>query len=43
MAGDKNFKYPMLDGWSTQDIITVSNLYTAVANAYEGGVNRDEL
>ncbi len=43
MAGDKNFKYPMLDGWSTQDIITMSNLYTAVANAYEGGVNRDEL
>lgn len=40
---DKNFNYPFLDGWTTNDIVLVSRLYDAVANAYEVGVDRDEL
>lgn len=40
---DKNFNYPFLEGWSTQDIITVSALYDAVANTYEVGIDRTDL
>ena len=43
VSGDKNFNYPMLDGWSTDDIIKVSALYSAVSAAYEGGVDRESL
>lgn len=41
--GDSNFNYPMLDGWSTADIIAVSGLYSAVATAYESGIDRLKL
>jgi uncharacterized protein YktA (UPF0223 family) len=37
--GDKQFSYPMLDGWTTADIIAVSQFYSAVAAAYETGVD----
>jgi uncharacterized protein YktA (UPF0223 family) len=37
--GDKQFAYPMLDGWTTADIIAVSQFYSAVAAAYETGVD----
>ena len=40
---DKNFTYPILPGWDKEDIITASNLYSAVANAYEVGIERDTL
>ena len=40
---DKNFNYPFLEGWSTDDIVKASRVYDAVANAYEVGVERDEL
>lgn len=43
MAGDKQFNYPMLDGWTTADIIAVSTLYSAVAQANEQGIKKTDL
>jgi len=43
MNHETNYNYPMLNGWSTTDIIAVSALYSAVAAAYEGGVDRNQL
>ncbi|HJG84672.1 MAG TPA: UPF0223 family protein, partial [Weissella thailandensis] len=40
---DKNFTYPILSGWNKDDIINASKLYSAVANAYEIGVDRQTL
>lgn len=40
---DKMFNYPFLPGWSTDDIIKVSRLYTLVSDAYEKNVNREQL
>ncbi|KRN33619.1 UPF0223 family protein [Weissella halotolerans] len=39
----QNFNYPLLAGWTTTDIVKVSHLYSQVAQAYEGGVNRETL
>ncbi len=43
MKSDLNFDYPLLNGWSKEDIIKVSALYSSVAKAYEGGVEVDKL
>ncbi|MDR3189685.1 MAG: UPF0223 family protein [Lactobacillaceae bacterium] len=43
MAADKNFNYPLLDGWDTNDITKVSALYSAVASAYETGIEVQSL
>lgn len=42
-TGDKNFNYPILEGWATDDIVVVAALYSAVAEAYERGVAKDKL
>lgn len=39
----QNFTYPLLAGWTTEDIVKVSQLYNHVAAAYEGGTNRQAL
>lgn len=43
MVSDKNFNYPMLDGWSTKDIVAVAALYSAVAQANEQGIAKADL
>lgn len=39
----KNFAYPILPGWNKADIIAASKLYSAISNAYETGIVRQEL
>ena len=41
--GDKQFSYPMLDGWNTEDIVKVSQFYSAVATAYEASIATEDL
>jgi uncharacterized protein YktA (UPF0223 family) len=41
--GDKQFSYPFLGGWSTADVIAVSNFYSDIAAANEIGVDRGHL
>lgn len=43
MKSDLNFDYPLFSGWTTQDIIQVSQLYSLVAQANEAQVTRTEL
>lgn len=39
----ENFSYPLDPSWSTADIVAVTALFSAVADANETGVDRDEL
>lgn len=39
----ENFSYPLDPSWSTTDIVAVTGLFSAVADAYETGVDRAEL
>ena len=39
----ENFSYPLDEGWSTEDIIKVTSLYSAVAQANENGVEQLKL
>lgn len=37
------YNYPMQDDWTTEELITVIELYSAVEKAYEEGVSRKVL
>lgn len=42
MAGG-NYAYPLDSGWSTEELIAVTNLYQVVEDAYEIGVSRSKI
>ncbi|MBM7544294.1 UPF0223 family protein [Periweissella beninensis] len=39
----ENFSYPLDEGWSTKDIIKVTDLYSAIAQANEKGIEQVKL
>lgn len=43
IQSDKNFAYPILPGWDKTDIIVTSKFYSAIANAYEIGIDSQDL
>ena len=38
-----SFAYPLRPEWTTSEIITVSEFYTAVEKAYTTGINQEEF
>ena len=42
MAGG-NYAYPLDSGWSTEELIAVTNLYQVVEHAYESGVSPSKI
>ncbi|BAQ10378.1 hypothetical protein OXB_1907 [Bacillus sp. OxB-1] len=38
-----NYSYPISTDWTTDEIIAVTEFYTAVENAYESGVQKEVL
>ena len=37
------YNYPLENDWTTEEIVTVMEFYSAIENAYETGVNRTKL
>lgn len=40
---NQNYNYPIDPSWSTAEIITVTQMFQLVEDAYEGGASREEL
>ena len=40
---DKNYSYPLDPGWSTAEIETVIAMFRVVEDAYETGINRQQI
>lgn len=40
---DKNYSYPLYPGWSTAEIETVIAMFRVVEDAYETGINRQQI
>ena len=38
-----NYAYPLDSGWSTEELIAVTNLYQVVEDAYEIGASRSKI
>lgn len=40
---NQNYSYPINDDWTTEELITVTNMFGLVEDVYEGGANREAV
>ncbi|WP_025021672.1 UPF0223 family protein [Ligilactobacillus hayakitensis] len=40
---NKNYNYPLMDDWNTEEIIVACNFYAAVEKYYENGIDTSEF
>lgn len=40
---NKNYNYPLMDDWSTEEIIVACNFFAAVEKYYENGIDTSEF